>query len=334
MTDSKGKPITRYLKNLMKRSEFGTVVAAVALFLFFSLVTDSFFTPYNLFNLGRNLSVNIFIALGQAVVMIVGGMNLSLGAIGGLATITTGMMMENFGLPSWIAVLGAFAVGMFAGWLNGIVITRTRLNSFIVTLATSFIFTGLVNGISKGYPFTKIPENFTLLGQGGVGGVPYLFIAMIALLSFLFYFFRYTVTGRRLLATGGNLQAARLSGINTDKMIVLANMLSGLFAALAALCWISRMGSAQPATGSNWMIVSFAVAVIGGTALAGGAISPIGLFFGGLIMVLIQNGLILIQVDVYFEQTFLGIIILLAVLFGQIRELFPAGVPLFSKAKK
>jgi ribose transport system permease protein len=205
-----------------------------------------------------------------------------------------------------------------------VIITKTKLNSFIVTLATSFIFTGLVYGISKGYPFTKIPDSFTFIGQAKIIGIPYLVVLMFVTLAILYFVFKYTVTGRRLLATGGNIQAARLSGIDTDRMTILANILSGFFASIAALCWLSRMGSAQPATGQDWMIISFAVAVIGGTALAGGSISPIGLFFGGLIMVLIKNGLILLQVDVYYEQTFLGIIILLAVMFGQLQGMFPS----------
>ena len=310
-------------RKVRSRPEVGTIAAALVLFLGFSFLTDSFATAYNLFNVGRNLSIYVYIALGQAIVMVVGGMNLSLGAIGGLATITAGMLMQNLGWNSWEASLAAIAVGLFTGWLNGIVITKTKLNSFIVTLATSFIFTGLVMGISKGYPMTKLPEDFSMLGQGNTLGIPNLVLLLIVTLVIVWYFFAFTVTGRRLLSTGGNLNAARLSGINTDRMIVLANVLSGGFAAITALLWISRMGSAQPATGGNWMIISFAVAVIGGTSLTGGSISAVGLFFGGLIMVLIKNGLILIQVDTYFEQTFLGAIILLAVLLGQAKELIP-----------
>ncbi len=311
----------KWFDGLRSKSEVGTIGAAVVLFLGFTFLTDSFFTAYNLFNVGRNLSVYVFIALGQAIVMVVGGMNLSLGAIGGLATITAGMLMQDLGWDPVAASIAAIAVGVLTGWINGFVITKTKLNSFIVTLATSFIFTGLVMGISKGYPMTKLPESFSILGQGNFFGVPNLVLLLVVTLFIVWYFFRFTVTGRHLLATGGNLSAARLSGIKTDKMIVLANMLSGAFAAITALLWISRMASAQPATGGNWMIISFAVAVIGGTSLTGGSISAVGLFFGGLIMVLIKNGLILMQVDTYFEQTFLGVIILLAVLLGQTKEL-------------
>jgi ribose transport system permease protein len=171
-----------------------------------------------------------------------------------------------------------------------------------------------VNGISLGRPYSKIPAAFTVLGKGDLLGIPNMVFLMLAALAIVFYVFRYTVIGRRLLATGGNIEAARLSGIKTRRMIMLANILSGLCGSIAAILWVSRMGTAQPATGGDWLIVSFAVTVIGGTALAGGTISAPGFLFSGLLMALIRNGLIMLGVNVYFEATFLGIIILLAVM--------------------
>ena len=125
--------------------------------------------------------------------------------------------------------------------------------------------------------------------------------------------------GRRILATGGNLEAARLSGIRTDNIVLLCHTLSGFFAALAGMLWISRMGSAQPSTGTDWLIVSFAVSIIGGTALSGGEFSAVGFLASAVMLTLIKNGLIMLNVNVYFEQTFLGIIILLAVSVESIR---------------
>jgi ribose transport system permease protein len=153
-----------------------------------------------------------------------------------------------------------------------------------------------------------------VLGKGDVLGIPNMVFLMIAALFVVFVAFRYTVIGRRLLAVGGNIEAARLSGIKTGRMLILANVLSGLCASVAAILWVSRMGTAQPATGGDWLIVSFAVTVIGGTALSGGTISALGFLFSGLLMALIRNGLIMIGVNVYFESTFLGCIILLAVM--------------------
>jgi len=264
----------------------------------------------------------VFIAIAQALAIVGGGMNLSVGAIGGLGVVATGYFIDVLGAPPWIAVVVALFVGFAAGTFNGVIITKVGLNSFVVTLATLFIFTGLVYGFTKGYPYINIPKSFTIIGRKGVFGLPYLFWLMVCALGFIYYMFKFMRFGRRLIATGGSIEATRLSGVNTDRIIIISNILSGLFAALAGVLWVSRMGSAQPSTGQNWLIISFAVAIIGGTALSGGAISALGIFMGGVIIVMIRNGLILLNVNVYFEQTFLGVIILLAVAVDRIRTLY------------
>jgi ribose transport system permease protein len=318
----------RLFRSFFRRTDASAIIATVVLFVVFSTTTSNFFTPFNQFNVWRAASQNVFIALGQAMVVLIGGMNLSLGAIGGLTVVILGHSIEILGFPPWVGVILGLLVGAACGVVNGFFISRFKLNSFVVTLATSFIFQGLVNGISKGRPYSKIPREFTTLGKGDILGVPNMVFLMIIALAVVFFVFRYTVIGRRLLATGGNIEAARLSGIKTSRMIMLANILSGICGSIAAVLWVSRMGTAQPATGGDWLIVSFAVTVIGGTALIGGTISALGFLFSGLLMALIRNGLIMLGVNVYFEATFLGVIILLAVMV----EYFRTNVA--SRAKK
>ena len=308
-------------RNLLRRNDISVVIAMLVLFVIFTVTSPSFLTPYNMFNVARTASLYVFVALGQAIVIVIGAMNLSLGAIGGLSVVVTGFCMDRMGFPPIVAILAALAVGGAAGLFNGIIIVKTRLSSFVVTLASSFIFVGLVNGVSRGFPYTKIPTSFTVLGRGDFFNIPYVFILMVATLVVLAYVFKYTVVGRRILATGGNMEAARLSGIRTDNIVLLCNVLSGLFAAVAGLLWVSRMGSAQPATGTDWLIVSFAVSILGGTALNGGEISALGIFASAVMLTLIKNGLIMLNVNVYFEQTFLGVIILLAASVESLRAL-------------
>ena len=308
---------------LVRNKDAGIVFSAALLFVGFSLSSESFFSAYNLFNISRIIAFSAFVALAQAVVLVAGGMNLSVGAIGGLATIATGYCIQVLGLPGWLAAGVAVAIGALAGLVNGAVITRLKINSFITTLATLFIFTGLVHGFSEGYAYTDIPREFTCLGRQKLLGLSNLFwvMAVVLVLVLVHYMFRHTVFGRRLLATGGNLEAARLSGIDTDRMILKSHLLSGALAALAAVLWVSRMGSAQPATGKDWLITSFAVAFVGGTGLAGGSISALGLLMGAIIIVLIKNGLVMLEANVYYEQAFLGSIILLAVVVSRVRDI-------------
>lgn len=311
--------IKNFFTYLQRRSDTSVVIATVVLILIFAIGTDNFLTPYNIFNVSRTAALYLFVALGQAIVVSIGGMNIALGAIGGLTVVTTGYCIEILQMPPFLGVIMALLVGSLCGLFNGFIIIKLKLNSFVVPLATSFIFIGLVNGVSKGYPYSKIPVSFTVVGRGGFIGMPYLFWLMVIACIILWYVFKYTVIGRRILATGGNEAAARLSGIKTGKVIILANVLSGLFAGIAGVLWVSRLGSAPPATGSDWMIISFAVAVIGGTSLAGGEITALGLFVSAFMIALIKNGLIMLNVNVYFEQTFLGIIILLAIMVESLR---------------
>lgn len=311
-----------FIKELLRRKETGIVIAAFLLFVIFSVTSKSFLTAYNIFNISRTLSLYVFIALAQAMTIVVGGLNLSVGAIGGLATITTGYFLDVLGVSGWIAVPAAILTGLMAGAINGFFITKVGINSFVVTLSTLFVYEGLVSGISKGYSYTEIPKTFTIVGRKGILGMPYLFWIALATLLIVFYLFRFTVFGRRLLATGGNLDAARLSGINTDRIILSANVLSGFFSSIAAILWVSRMGSAQPSTGQDWLIISFAVAIIGGTALKGGSITALGILMGGIIMVLIKNGLVILGANIYFERTFYGLIILLAVIVDRVRAIY------------
>ena len=311
-----------FWKKLVRNKDAGIVFSALLLFIGFSLSSGSFLSAYNLFNISRIIAFSAFVALAQAVVLVAGGMNLSVGAIGGLATITTGYCIQILGLPGWLSALVALGIGGIAGLVNGIIITRLKINSFITTLATLFVFTGLVYGFSEGYAYTEIPRSFTFLGRQKLLGLSNLFWVMVVVLLVIHYLFRHTVMGRRLLATGGSPEAARLSGIDTDRMVLLSHVLSGGLAALAAVLWVSRMGSAQPATGKDWLITSFAVAIVGGTGLAGGSISALGLLMGAVIIVLIKNGLVMLEANVYYEQAFLGSIILLAVVVSRIRDIY------------
>lgn len=301
------------LKRLAGRSEVSVLLAVILLGLLFSVFSANFLSSYNIYNLSRTAALYIFIALSQTCVILVGGMNLSVGYIGGMTVVASGYMMQNMGAGILAAVIGGLAVGVLAGLLNGLVITKLKINSFVVTLATSFFFKGLVTGVSEGFPYTVLAPGFTTLGRGMFLGLPYMLYLVIIVLAAVWYLFGYTVIGRKLLATGGNLQAAKMAAINTDSTIIIANVLSGLFAAVAGLCSVSMNGSAQPTTGGDWMVYSFAVSVIGGTALAGGAISAVGLFIAAFLIVMIKNGLVMINANIYYEQTYLGLILLVAV---------------------
>lgn len=245
---------------------------------------------------------------------------MSVGAIGSMATVIMGICFQDFGLNPWLTVPLVLLFGLAAGLLNGLIITKLRINSFIVTLSTMFVYMGLRSGISGGSPYTT-PDDFGFIGQENLLNVSWVFVLVVLILAGAAYVFSSTVFGRQLLATGGNESAARLCGIATDQMILWAHGISGILAGLAAVLWASMIGSAAPETGDTWLIGSFAVAIIGGTGLNGGSISIPGIFLGGAIFILIQNGLIDIKANPYFANSFLGGLILLAIVLDRVREI-------------
>ena len=309
----------------------GLIIAVGLLFGLIAAYSKTFLTGYTQFVVSRQVAQFVLIALAQAVCLVVGGMNLSVGGIGSLVTVALGLCLDSWGVSGWIAVPIALTVGCACGLINGLLITIVKINSFIVTLSTMFIFMGLRSGISGGNPY-KVPESFTFIGQGGItfewfgAGpqkvIPYFFIITVLVLIAVAYMYRNTVFGRRMLATGGNEDAARLSGIRTGRMIVGANVLSGLLAALAAVLYASELGSAAPETGDSWLIISFAVAIIGGTGLDGGVISALGVLMGGIIYTLIQQGLTEVQANSYYQKVYFGLLVLLTIAIDRGREVY------------
>jgi len=152
----KGIMLESCVKKTMARSEMPVLIAVLSLGVIFAITSSNFLSAYNIYNISRSAALYVFIALSQAMVMIVGGMNLSIGFIGGLSIVAVGHVMQNLGAPGWVAILVGLSVGMLAGFINGTLIVKLRLNSFVVTLSTSFIFKGLVTGFKKGFPYAKL----------------------------------------------------------------------------------------------------------------------------------------------------------------------------------
>jgi ribose transport system permease protein len=289
-----------------------------------SLVTPRFGSTYNFYVLLRNVSVTVVVGLSQMVVLAVGELNLSVGALGGFVTVVLGLMMEVWHVPLPLAILLALVIGSLAGLINGLLIVTSRINGFIITLATASAFTGMSLGLTQAIPFYQLPASFTRFGQAAFGPIPYVLLVTVLVALLMAGLLGKTVLGRQLLAVGGNRTAAALSGISINRSLVWAHTISGFLVAVAAVLGTAQLGSAQPTIGADWVLTSFAVPIIGGTALAGGYVSVVGTFLAAIIIALMNNGLILIQADPYWVQFLLGVLILGAVGLGQVRVVWKA----------
>ncbi len=300
---------------------FGLLTIVLVSWLVFALFADGFTSDFNIFSVGRAVAVSVVIGLAQMVVIATGGMNISVGAIGGVSAMFTGWLLEGVGVPVPIAILGGIGMGAALGAINGIVIVRTGINSFIITLGTASVFSGLMYVVTKVQAFRNLPPDFIDLGQTRWLGVSPLVWAMVLTCAFLWFLYRGTTLGRQMLATGANPRTARLSGVPVNRIIAVTHMLSGALAGLAGVMLLLRIGSAIPTIGGDWVLPSFAAPAVGGTLLSGGVVSVVGTFIGGLLLATIGNGLTLLNVPNFWVELTTGLVLLLAVLLDRARTL-------------
>jgi ribose transport system permease protein len=236
-----------------------------------------------------------------------------------------GYLLQMLGLPIPLAIAGTLAFGGVLGWLNGIAITKTGVNSFVVTLATASLFSGGMLILSHGVPLNGLPPEMGAFGRATVGPVPALAIVALAIGGLLYILFAHSVLGRQILSIGANARAAEMSGIPVSRVIVDVHVLSGVLAAAAALMLTARLGAAMPAVaGDDWLLPSFLAPVIGGTSLAGGAVSVIGTILGALLVSTIRSGLLILRFASFWLQFFLGVFLLAAILLERYRSVLSA----------
>lgn len=302
----------------------GLFAVILAFWIAFVIFANGFLSGITVFGLSRSIAVTAVIGLAQMVVLSISQMNLAVGAIGGMVAVFTGWLMQAFGVPIWAAIACGLALGGLTGWLNGWLITRTGINSFVVTLGMGSVVSGLVFILTKAEAFRDLPKSFTAFGKARwieVGWLELspLFVIAIGATGSVYLLYRGSVLGRRMLATGANERAARLSGVPVDRVVQLTHALSGLLAGLAGVMLVSRLGSALPSIGDDWLLPSFAAPIVGGTLLSGGAVSTVGTLLGAVLIESVSVGLTLLNVPSFWIQLFIGLVLLAAVLLDRAR---------------
>ena len=289
----------------------GALVGLVVLCLALFIATPDFLTGQNLLNIGIQVSTVAVLAFGMTFVIVAGGIDLSVGAVAALAAMVSSWLFVAAGLPGWLTLLGGLATGLLAGMVNGLANAYGKLPSFIATLAMLSVARGLTLVISDGRPIKTAPE-VSFLG-GNLGPVPMPIVVLLLSAVVASFVLNRTVIGRSMYAVGGNAEAARLSGLPVKRILVTVFALAGLFAALAGLLLAGRLDSAQPQAAAGYELDAIAAVVIGGASLSGGLGKISGTFVGALVLVVIRNGLNLLNVTSFWQQVVIGLVIALAV---------------------
>lgn len=305
----------RILKSLKTRFKdyLGLLLGFVLLCLLFTLLSSRFLTTTNILNVLRQIAVNAILAYGMTFVMLSGGIDLSIGSMVSFASIFCAYLISNLGMPVYLVVLLALLIGGALGLVNGIIISKTGIWPFIVTLATSLIFGGLAYAISNGTPVRVMNETFNVIGTGSLGPVSFPVIYMFVLLILCYAILQKTRLGRQIYAVGGNPEAAYFSGINILKVRLVTYTICAVLASFTGIFLTARMYTGQPTLGSTMVNDAIASTVVGGTSMAGGKGRIVGTLIGAMLIGVISNGMNLLGLSSYLQDIVKGFIILGAV---------------------
>jgi ribose transport system permease protein len=292
------------------------IVVAIVLLLLFaasSLLSPYFATPYNMTIIARSLAFTGLVTLGQAMLMLLGELDISLGAMGGLCGVAAGMLMLVAGINSFVAMILATLLGSLLGFVNGFLVTALGLHSLVLTIAMAGVYKGINLVLTKGVAITNIPDNIVFLGRGDIGPFPTPFIIMIALLIVMAVVAHRTPFGRYVYAIGDNSAAARMIGIKVNRIRLIVFVIAGTLAALAGTLMVARLGTAQPSIGDTWVLPTIA-----GVATTGGIGSPVGAILGAGIIGIIEDVTVLYGISPYWQGVISGMIVVLAISFDSV----------------
>jgi ribose transport system permease protein len=310
--------IANFLKNASKSKLLNISIVLVVLVVIAAVVSPNFLTAYNLQSVIRDLSFVMIITIGQSCLLMLGELDLSVGKMASLSGVIGGILMLQGHVPPYLALLISLLCGLLLGVVNGLIITRLKLNAMIVTIATQGVYAGITLVITKGRAIVGIPAQIHYLGRGLLFGVPVPFIIAVLLLILVLFLTQKTAFGRYIYAIGNNKEAARILGINVNLVRTVVYAMMGFFCAAAGLLMIARLGNSQPAIGDVWVMNSIAASVIGGVALTGGIGNPFGAVIGACILSIIQNMIVLFNVNTYWQTAVSGIVVLIAISFDSL----------------
>jgi ribose transport system permease protein len=316
----KGGTFAEIVKSVFRWEASGVLMALILLCVILAISSPNFLTPFNLTVVIREASFVGLVALGQTLVLLLGGIDLSVGAAAALSAIVGCLLLKSVGIPAWLVIPFTAVFGLCIGSISGFFVSVLKLNPFIVTLAMWEIFAGMTLVITKGYPIRPLGPAFTIYGQGGFFGLPGPVLLFILAAAILLWVLAKTRFGRNLYAIGGNRDAAVLVGIPVVRVELLVYALAGMFAALAGIMYASRMDAGQPSVGEGWLMKAITAAILGGTSLKGGQGTILGTVFGTLLTAVLANGLSLMNVSAYWSRVVVGAIVLIAILGDLLRH--------------
>lgn len=300
-------------------SKFAIWIALVVLMVFFSVASDGFLTSTNLFNVLRQVAVNGIAAVGMTMVIITGGIDISVGAIMGVASVGCALLMGT-GLPPAAAVVLVLLLGLVIGICNGFFVYEIELPPMIATLAVQTILRGATYIMTGGLPVYGLPKSFNIIGQGYLGPIPVPVILMAVCIAVGWFILEKMAFGRYIYGVGSNMEASRLSGIRVRQVMYGVYGMCGAFSALAGVVLLSRVNSGQPKAGEGYEMDIITAVVLGGVSTSGGEGKIVNVLIGLLLIGVLLNGMTIMNVSDYYQRVVKGVVLLLAISYDKLSQ--------------
>ncbi|HEY3906533.1 MAG TPA: ABC transporter permease [Streptosporangiaceae bacterium] len=311
--------VVRLLRKLAESPEAGVIIACVVVFVIIAINSPTYASVGNLQVMGRDLAQVGILAVGESLVILTGGIDLSVGALAGLAGIFAAFFNVNEGLPGWLSIIITIAICAAVGFWHGTMVTRLKVPPFVITLVTFTVAQGLALAITSGLPINGIDPIFSDLSSFYIQEVPVPALFFVGAVLVAWFVMERTYVGRQIYAVGGNKEAARLAGIPVARRITSAYVASSVLAAVVGVLEIGRLNVADPSVGPGWELIAIAAAVVGGASLFGGEGRIVGVAAGAILLEIIANGLLALHVSPYYQQVVQGSVLGVAILLDRVR---------------
>lgn len=300
--------------------ENGFILIFIAWIIFLTVATDKFLTSQNIFTVLRQAAIVSIVAIGEMLVMLLGGMDVSLAAVLGFTGVFTSGLMVRSGLPPWLAIAAGIAIGGVVGLINGLLVTKVRINAVIATLGMMSVLNGIAYTYTGGKTIVSdAMGSIAFLSRGYVGPVPFPVIIMFVFYIVFYFILNYTVFGARIYAIGNNDKATWLAGIHVDRMKILAFILAGFLAGFGGVLQASRQGSATAGMGDEFLFPILTAVILGGISLSGGRGRIQNTLIASIFLVSITNGMVLLGLSTYTQRIISGCILIIALSLDRLR---------------
>lgn len=312
--------LTTPLRGLLRTTEMIMFLAVIILVTVSTLINPRFIGVDNLHSVSRDIALLGIAGIGEGFAILVAGIDLSVGSMLGLGGVLVAYFIVTQGLPIWVGMLLTLLIGLGVGVIHGLFVTKLKMHGFLITLVTMGVARGASLVITKGWPIIDLPDSYNLIGQGYVANIPIPVIIFVVILAVTLFLLRFTYIGRQIYAAGGNMEAARLSGVNVDARIILCYVIAALCSSLVGMIMAGRLTIGHPGAGEGYELLAITACIVGGLSFFGGEGSMLGIAVGASMIGVLQNAMIMLKVSPYWHRIVIGLVLLSAIVFDYVRR--------------